>query len=155
MPSWPKHTPGHQRLFDQHPLQQLPQAGDQLLEARHPSVERPRHVPPGGEPGAAGLAAYSADRLPRTSANVRKAAQDARLPSVDSRPAVAMRTALMSAFSRLGPGLLLRTFDGIADGRPPQQPYASGTRDRVRTRPGPHLTGPHRGASTARRGEHL
>jgi 2-polyprenyl-6-methoxyphenol hydroxylase-like FAD-dependent oxidoreductase len=78
---------------------------------------------------ATGLAAYSTERLPRTTAIVRKAAQVARLVSLTSKPAVVVRDSLMSAVSRLGPGLVLRTFDGIADWQPPQRTYAAGARD--------------------------
>ncbi|MBA2946809.1 FAD-dependent monooxygenase [Streptomyces himalayensis] len=119
----------------------LGQGGNQAIED---GIVLAHHAAPGGEQGA-GLAAYSAERLPRTSTIVRKAAQVARLQAVDSRAGAAMRTALMSALSRLGPGLVLRTFDGIADWRPPQQPYASGTHDRARTGASP----------TTGRAEHL
>ncbi|WP_393063834.1 hypothetical protein [Streptomyces sp. LN549] len=46
-----------------------------------------------------------------------------------SAPAVAVRGFAMSTVSRLGPGLVLRTFDGIADWRPPQHTYAARTKD--------------------------
>ncbi|MFE5734012.1 FAD-dependent monooxygenase [Streptomyces sp. NPDC056528] len=68
------------------------------------------------------LAAYTADRLPRTTAVVRKAARTGALTMLSARPAVALRSALVVAASRLGPGLLLRGFDGIADWRPPGEP---------------------------------
>ncbi|GAA2980813.1 MULTISPECIES: hypothetical protein [Streptomyces] len=42
---------------------------------------------------------------------------------------MALRDGLMSAVSRLGPGIVLRTFDGIADWRPPRRTYAAGTND--------------------------
>ncbi|MFJ4868101.1 FAD-dependent monooxygenase [Streptomyces sp. NPDC088757] len=64
------------------------------------------------------LAAYTGDRLPRTTAVVRKAARTGALTMLSARPAVALRSALVAA-SRLGPGFLLRGFDGIADWRPP------------------------------------
>ncbi|MFF8712995.1 FAD-dependent monooxygenase [Streptomyces sp. NPDC015184] len=76
-----------------------------------------------------GLAAYTADRLPRTSAVVRKAARTARLMRLSSTPAVAVRDALMSTISRFGPALVLRTFDGIMDWRPPRSTYAARTND--------------------------
>ncbi|MEU9012521.1 FAD-dependent oxidoreductase [Streptomyces sp. NPDC048479] len=86
------------------------------------------HAAPDGDL-AAGLAAYRAERLPRTAAVVRKSAQIARLMSLTSTPAVAVRNTLMSAVSRFGPGLVLRTFDGIADWQPPQRTYAAGAQD--------------------------
>ncbi len=60
---------------------------------------------------------------------VRKAAQISRMTRLSAAPAVALRDGLMSAVSRLGPGLVLRTFDGICDWRPPQRTYAAGTRE--------------------------
>ncbi|MET9952744.1 FAD-dependent oxidoreductase [Streptomyces sp. NPDC006339] len=72
-----------------------------------------------GLPVPAALAAYTADRLPRTTALVRKAARTGRLALLSARPAVALRDTAVTAASRLGPGLILRGFDGIADWCPP------------------------------------
>ncbi|MEV0783932.1 hypothetical protein AB0I52_13330 [Streptomyces sp. NPDC050423] len=77
----------------------------------------------------AGLAAYTAGRLPRTTSVVRKAAQVSRLMCLSGPMSVAVRDFIMSTVSRLGPGLVLRTFDGIADWCPPQHTYAAGTKD--------------------------
>lgn len=99
----------------------LGQGGNQAVED---AVVLAHHLAPGTDTAAA-LAAYSAERLPRTTGIVRKSARVARLMALDSRPAVAVREALMSAASRLGPGLVLRTFDDIADWRPPQETYAA------------------------------
>ncbi|MFJ6185245.1 FAD-dependent monooxygenase [Streptomyces sp. NPDC092295] len=76
---------------------------------------------------AAGLASYSADRLPRTTAIVRQATRAGRMTAVGNPVAVAVRDALIVAVSRFGPGLILRGFAGIADWRPPEHTYASGT----------------------------
>ncbi|MGW2652459.1 FAD-dependent monooxygenase [Streptomyces sp. NPDC001478] len=103
----------------------LGQGGNQAIED---AVVLAHHLAPGGD-GGAGLAAYTADRLPRTAAVVRTAARVARLAALSSAPAVAVRDRLMSAVSRLGPGLVLRTFDGIADWRPPGPAYAARTND--------------------------
>ncbi|WNI26010.1 FAD-dependent monooxygenase [Streptomyces sp. ITFR-16] len=103
----------------------LGQGGNQAIED---GIVLAHHVAPGGDLGA-GLAAYTADRLPRTAAVVRKAEQVSRLMRLTSPPAVKMRDVVMSAVSRLGPGLVLRTFDGIADWRPPQHTYAARTTD--------------------------
>ncbi|MFE1957055.1 FAD-dependent monooxygenase [Streptomyces sp. NPDC059479] len=73
------------------------------------------------------LAAYSADRLPRTTAIVKQATQTGRMIAVTSPAAVALRDTAIATLSRLVPGLLLRSFAGIADWRPPQRTYASGT----------------------------
>ncbi|MGP4006707.1 FAD-dependent monooxygenase [Streptomyces sp. 4N124] len=72
------------------------------------------------------LAAYSAARLPRTSAIARQAVRVARLNLTGNRAAMAVRNTLIATVSKAGPALLLRSFDGIADWRPPQSPYASG-----------------------------
>ncbi|UYQ60950.1 FAD-dependent monooxygenase [Streptomyces peucetius] len=99
----------------------LGQGGNQAIED---AIVLAHHAAAGQDLGA-GLAAYSAERLPRTTAIVRKSAQVARLMSLTGTPAVAVRDTLMSVVSRLGPGLVLRTFDGIADWRPPQRTYAA------------------------------
>ncbi|WUS95854.1 FAD-dependent monooxygenase [Streptomyces sp. NBC_00708] len=101
----------------------LGQGGNQAIED---GIVLAHHAAPGRDLGA-GLAAYTADRLPRTAAVVRKADRVSRLMSLSGAPAVAVRDFLMSAASRLGPGLVLRTFDGIADWRPPGDTYAAGT----------------------------
>lgn len=56
------------------------------------------------------LAAYTADRRPRTTEIARKAVRDP----------------VLTVLSKAAPALFLRSFDGIADWRPPQRPYASG-----------------------------
>lgn len=103
----------------------LGQGGNQAIED---GIVLAHHVTPGADPGA-GLAAYTADRLPRTTAIVRKAEQVSRLMRLSGPASVAVRDFVMSTVSRLGPGLVLRTFDGIADWRPPQHTYAAGTKD--------------------------
>ncbi|MBM7442257.1 2-polyprenyl-6-methoxyphenol hydroxylase-like FAD-dependent oxidoreductase [Streptomyces sp. HB132] len=109
----------------------LGQGGNQAIED---AVVLAHHVTQGGDLGA-GLASYSAARVPRTTAVVRKAAQVSRMTRLSGAPAVALRDGLMSAVSRLGPGLVLRTFDGICDWRPPQRTYAAVTREGQSTRP--------------------
>ncbi|MFF2569731.1 FAD-dependent monooxygenase [Streptomyces sp. NPDC058084] len=92
----------------------LGQGGNQAIED---AVVLAHHT--AGRPVPAALAAYTADRLPRTTAIVRKAARTGRLALLSARPAVALRDAAVTAVSRFGPGLVLRGFDGIADWRPP------------------------------------
>ncbi|GGV94269.1 monooxygenase [Streptomyces gelaticus] len=99
----------------------LGQGGNQAIED---AIVLAHHLAPGGDLGA-GVAAYTADRLPRTSAIVRKAARASRLVRLTSAPAVALRDALVFAVSRFGPGLVLRTFDGTADWTPPRHTYAA------------------------------
>ncbi|MFD7446030.1 FAD-dependent monooxygenase [Streptomyces sp. NPDC059909] len=72
------------------------------------------------------LAAYTGDRLPRTMGIVRQATRTGRMAMLSSPAAVAVRDTLVAAVSRFGPGLVLRSFDGIADWRPPQHTYAAG-----------------------------
>ncbi|MEU2713059.1 FAD-dependent monooxygenase [Streptomyces sp. NPDC007205] len=69
------------------------------------------------------LAAYSAARLPRTTAIARQAVKIARLNMAGNPVAVAVRDTVIAALSKAGPALFLRGFDGIADWRPP---YAAG-----------------------------
>ncbi|MFJ8976573.1 FAD-dependent monooxygenase [Streptomyces sp. NPDC102282] len=109
----------------------LGQGGNQAIED---AVVLAHHMAPEADQRAA-AAAYSADRQPRTTAIVRKAARVSRMMQLSSRPAVTLRAGLMSAASRLGPGLVLRAFDGIADWEPPRRTYAAGTREGQRTRP--------------------
>ncbi|MFC8919301.1 FAD-dependent monooxygenase [Streptomyces sp. NPDC047821] len=97
----------------------LGQGGNQAIED---GIVLAHHLPPHTDPGA-GLAAYSAARLPRTTGIVRASARVARLLTVTAAPAVALRDALLS-LSRLAPGVALRAFDGIADWRPPQHTYS-------------------------------
>ncbi len=95
----------------------LGQGGNQAVEdavvLAHHACATPDFLP------SRALAAYTADRLPRTSAIVRKAARTGALTMLSARPAVALRAALVSGVSRFGPGLVLRGFDGICDWRPP------------------------------------
>lgn len=106
----------------------LGQGGNQAVED---AIVLAHHVTPGRDLGA-GPAVYTADRLPRTSAIVRKAAQASRLMRLTSAPAVALRDG-RGTVSRLGPTLVLRTFDGIADWQPPQHTYAAPTKDAHRS----------------------
>ncbi|MFJ9818963.1 FAD-dependent monooxygenase [Streptomyces sp. NPDC101151] len=69
------------------------------------------------------LTAYTAARLPRTTAIARQAVRVARLNMAGGRAVVAVRDTTIAALSMAGPALFLRGFDGIADWRPP---YASG-----------------------------
>lgn len=101
----------------------LAQGGNQAIED---AVVLAHHTAPGGDL-AAGLAGYSAVRVPRTTAIVRQAARAARMNHLTSAPLIAVRNRVIAAAARLGPNLILRSFASIADWRPPQQPYAAGT----------------------------
>ncbi|MFF7853684.1 FAD-dependent monooxygenase [Streptomyces sp. NPDC007904] len=74
---------------------------------------------------AGDLPAYTAARLPRTTAIARQAVRVARVNMMTGRLRTAVRDHVIAALSKAGPALFLRSFDGIADWRPPQQPYAS------------------------------
>ncbi|MFC8292392.1 FAD-dependent monooxygenase [Streptomyces sp. NPDC057242] len=98
----------------------LGQGGNQAVED---AVVLAHHVGAGdGFTPSRALAAHTADRLPRTTAVVRKSARAGALTTLSARPAVALRSVLVGAASRLGPGFLLRGLDGIADWRPPGGP---------------------------------
>ncbi|MFE6197381.1 FAD-dependent monooxygenase [Streptomyces sp. NPDC057838] len=71
------------------------------------------------------LAAYTAARLPRTTAVARRAVRVARVNLMTGRAGTAVRNTAMAALSKVAPDLFLRGFDDIAGWRPPQQPYAS------------------------------
>ncbi|MGX2998456.1 FAD-dependent monooxygenase [Streptomyces sp. JNUCC 64] len=101
----------------------LAQGGNQAVED---GVVLAFHADPGAVDPVAGLAAYTADRLPRTTAVVRASARVARVVALRSRPAVALRAGALALTSRLVPDAALRGFAGIADWRPPQDPYAAG-----------------------------
>jgi 2-polyprenyl-6-methoxyphenol hydroxylase-like FAD-dependent oxidoreductase len=73
------------------------------------------------------LAAYSAARLPRTTAIARQSVRAARLNLMSGRARTAVRDTAIVVLSKAVPGLLLRSFDSVAGWRPPQQPYASGS----------------------------
>ncbi|MFE0645216.1 FAD-dependent monooxygenase [Streptomyces sp. NPDC058877] len=100
----------------------LGQGGNQAVEDAVVLAHRAGSAPD-FLPGRA-LPAYTADRLPRTTAMVRKAARTGAVTMLSARPAVALRSALVHTASRFGPGLVLRGFDGICDWRPPT-PYRS------------------------------
>ncbi|TQJ86583.1 FAD-dependent monooxygenase [Streptomyces sp. SLBN-31] len=72
------------------------------------------------------LAAYTAARLPRTTAITRQGVRAARFSMSTDRALTAARDTAIAALSRAVPGLLLRGFAPIADWRPPLPPYASG-----------------------------
>ncbi|CAL9391610.1 Aurachin C monooxygenase_isomerase [Streptomyces sp. enrichment culture] len=65
------------------------------------------------------LPAYTAARLPRTTAIARQAVKVARLNMMTGRFGSAVRDNAIAALSKAGPALFLRGFDGIADWRPP------------------------------------
>ncbi|ANB05196.1 monooxygenase [Streptomyces ambofaciens] len=71
------------------------------------------------------LGAYTAARLPRTTAVARQAVRIARLNLMTGRVGTAVRDTAIAGLSKVRPALFLRGFDGIADWRPPQPPYAS------------------------------
>ncbi|SDK24035.1 FAD-dependent monooxygenase [Streptomyces indicus] len=102
----------------------LGQGGNQAVED---AIVLAHHAGDAAAP-ALDLTAYTRDRLPRTTAIVRQAARTARLEMVRSAPLVAARDALIATVSRLGPNLLLRSFETIADWRPPQSTYADRSR---------------------------
>ncbi|MEU7410987.1 FAD-dependent monooxygenase [Streptomyces sp. NPDC042638] len=102
----------------------LGQGGNQALEdAVVLAFPHARLRTGGGTAGGADLAAYTAARLPRTTAIARRAVRAGRLGMTGNRAVAAVRNTVITALSTAGPALFLRGFDGIADWRPP---YASG-----------------------------
>jgi len=73
----------------------------------------------------ADLAGYTAARLPRTTAVARQAVRVGRLNMMTGRAGIAVRNTALAAVSKAAPLLFLRGFEGIADWRPPQAPYAA------------------------------
>jgi 2-polyprenyl-6-methoxyphenol hydroxylase-like FAD-dependent oxidoreductase len=104
----------------------LGQGGNQAIEdaiVLALAHSRPR---PNGETAVRdGLAAYTAARLPRTTAIARRAVRVARLNLMTGRAGTFVRDTTLAALSKVAPGLVLRGFDGIADWRPPRPPYAA------------------------------
>jgi 2-polyprenyl-6-methoxyphenol hydroxylase-like FAD-dependent oxidoreductase len=97
-----------------------PTLGQGANQAVEDAVVLAHHAPPEAAaevPHA--LAAYTRDRLPRTSGIVRRAARVSRLITLTSAPACALRDGAMAAVGRLAPHLALRALDGIADWTPP------------------------------------
>ncbi|MFE6224199.1 FAD-dependent monooxygenase [Streptomyces sp. NPDC057854] len=116
----PAHHRGRTALLGDAAHAMMPSLGQGGNQAVEDAVVLAHHarVPAAFDPDRA-LAAYTADRLPRTTAIVRKAARTGRLTLLSARPAVAVRDTLVRTVSRFGAGFLLRGFDGIADWRPP------------------------------------
>lgn len=108
-----------------HPM--TPNLGQGGCQAVEDAVVLAHEAAPEGDLAAA-LAAYTRQRLPRTTEVVRRAERIGRLTTWRSRPARALRAALMAAGAFLAPDLALRALDGIADWRPPSATYAAGAR---------------------------
>nr|WP_296067827.1 FAD-dependent monooxygenase [uncultured Actinoplanes sp.] len=68
-----------------------------------------------------GLARYSAERVPRTTAVVSASRRIARVANVTNPAAVRVRDAAMSLAGRLGPNLILRQTDPVLGWQPPVQ----------------------------------
>ncbi|MEU1147837.1 FAD-dependent monooxygenase [Streptomyces sp. NPDC005863] len=99
----------------------LGQGGNQAIED---AVVLAHHVAPGTDLGA-GLAAYSAARVPRTTDIVRRAARAARVTHLTSAPMIAARNTFVSTAARIAPGSVLRSFSTITNWRPPQASCAA------------------------------
>ncbi|CAM5630044.1 FAD-dependent monooxygenase [Streptomyces hirsutus] len=98
----------------------LGQGGNQAVEdAVTLALLHARMRSRGGTPIAGDLAAYTADRLPRTTGIARRAVQAARLNLMTNRAGIVVRDTAISVLSRTVPALLLRSFDEVASWRPP------------------------------------
>ncbi|MFJ8822314.1 FAD-dependent oxidoreductase [Streptomyces sp. NPDC102467] len=96
----------------------LGQGGNQAIEdavvlAHHAAPDAPLD-----------LEGYTRVRQPRTALVARRARTVSRVNMLGNRPGIALRNAAVRAVGLVGPALMLRGMDGIADWRPPQErPY--------------------------------
>ncbi|MEV1021847.1 FAD-dependent monooxygenase [Streptomyces sp. NPDC050264] len=96
----------------------LGQGGNQAIED---AVVLAHHAAPDAPPDLAG---YTRERQPRTAMVARRARTVSRVSMLGNRPGTALRDAAVRAVGLVGPALMLRGMDGVADWRPPQErPY--------------------------------
>jgi 2-polyprenyl-6-methoxyphenol hydroxylase-like FAD-dependent oxidoreductase len=107
----------------------LGQGGNQAIED---AVVLAHHATPSAATTEA-LAAYTRERLPRTTDVVRRSARISRMVTLTSAPACLLRDAATVAVNRLAPQFVLRVLDGIADWSPPGHPYGARTQRPERT----------------------
>ncbi|MEU6410040.1 FAD-dependent oxidoreductase [Microbispora sp. NPDC046933] len=98
-----------------HPM--TPNLGQGACQAMEDAVVLADRVSPQGDL-AAGLAAYSRERLARTTPIVRRSRAIGRLTRWRDPLAVALRDGAMRAAGRLGPNVAIRQFDKVFDWRP-------------------------------------
>ncbi|MGY0022434.1 FAD-dependent monooxygenase [Streptomyces sp. YJ-C3] len=97
----------------------LGQGGNQAIED---AVVLAHHAAPDAAPDLAG---YTRARQPRTAMIARRAMAVSRVNMLGNRPGIALRNGVIRAAGLVGPTLMLRGLDGIADWRPPQRrPHA-------------------------------
>ncbi|MGW5263056.1 FAD-dependent monooxygenase [Microbispora sp. NPDC004025] len=98
-----------------------PNLGQGACQAMEDAVVLAERVSPHGSPiadPAAGLAAYSRERLARTTPIVRRSRAIGRLTRWRNPLAVALRDGAMRAAGRFGPNVAMRQFDPVFDWRP-------------------------------------
>ncbi|MDJ1135630.1 FAD-dependent monooxygenase [Streptomyces iconiensis] len=128
----PAHHAGRTVLIGDAAHAMTPSAGQGGNQSIEDAIVLGQHADPGRDI-AVTLAAHTRDRLPRTSEVVRRSARAARMTTLTSGPACALRNAVIGAVTRLAPGAALRVMDGIADWSPPQRTYASQSRSSAHT----------------------
>ncbi|GAA4197690.1 FAD-dependent monooxygenase [Microbispora amethystogenes] len=97
-----------------HPM--TPNLGQGACQAIEDAVVLARHVSPGGRPAenpAPGLAAYSRERLARTTPIVRRSRLVGRISGWRDPLAVSLRDGAMRAAGLLGPAVAVRQFDSV------------------------------------------
>ncbi|RJL32268.1 monooxygenase [Bailinhaonella thermotolerans] len=98
-----------------------PNLGQGACQSIEDAVVLAHEVTDGG-----GLPAYTAARLPRTTAIVRRAATINRVTRQTNPVAVALRDAALRLTARLGPGAMLRQADALFTWQPPKSPVRHG-----------------------------
>lgn len=127
----PAHHAGRTVLLGDAAHAMTPSMGQGGNQAVEDAVVLGQLADPAGRVGEA-LAAYTRQRLPRTTEIVRRSARASRMTTLTGGPACALRNAALAVVGRSVPGAALRALAGIADWCPPERTYAARTRSAAR-----------------------